>query len=366
MRHAVPRRWTHAKQAWRGAGWERCRGWLRRRTPRTSWRERAASTSVGHRRQGSRETGRNWPTCSDEMDKDRTMTASRRISPRRAGREPRAVPLHRPRVRPQARRPASRACGPTSPKRSTGTRCSMADADGQAKIAFDLSDSVTTFRVRADAHGDGGRIGSGDGEMISRIPFSLEPKLPLEVTAGDRIDLPVAVVNDTDRRAAGRAAAGARRPGARSTASPSGSWSWPPASAAGEYFTLDVTGQKGDCELTFRGTAGNLADAVRRPLRVVPPGFPKDLSYSGQIDGDAGSGRRAARGLGARLAGGDARTSSPRRWPTCRRAWTASCASRAAASSRPRRRTTPTCCRCSTCRSTTWPTRPSPAGPRTC
>ena len=42
-----------------------------------------------------------------------------------------------------------------------------------------------------------GSIGTGNGEIISRIPFSLEPKLPLEVNAGDRIELPVAVNNDS-------------------------------------------------------------------------------------------------------------------------------------------------------------------------
>ncbi|HYW78492.1 MAG TPA: hypothetical protein VE890_02910, partial [Thermoguttaceae bacterium] len=53
-----------------------------------------------------------------------------------------------------------------------------------------------------------------------------------------------------------------------------------------EYFTLEVTGEKGDCDLTFRGLAGNLADAVNRPLKVVPPGFPKKVTHSGRIDGE--------------------------------------------------------------------------------
>ncbi len=156
--------------------------------------------------------------------------------------------------------------------------------DGKATVKFDLSDSVTTFRVLADAHGDG-RIGSGRGKIASRIPFSLEPKLPLEVNAGDRIDLPLAVVNDSgsklpvevtlehddlvtlDGDATRKLELAADR-------------------RAREYFVLNVTGEEGDCGLTFRGLAGNLADAVERPLRVVPPGFPKNESFSGEIDGD--------------------------------------------------------------------------------
>ncbi|NQU22661.1 MAG: hypothetical protein HQ567_15400, partial [Candidatus Nealsonbacteria bacterium] len=169
----------------------------------------------------------------------------------------------------------------------------VADNNGMARISFELSDSVTMFRLQADAHGQQ-RIGSGGGEIVSKIPFSLEPKLPLEVTAGDRIDLPLAVANDTrepmpvevtfehgDLVSLDTAAGNDNEP-QRKLELPAGG-------RAREYFVLNVTGRKGDCELTFRGTAqgagGNLTDAIRRPLVVVPPGFPKTTSYSGQIDG---------------------------------------------------------------------------------
>jgi uncharacterized protein YfaS (alpha-2-macroglobulin family) len=160
----------------------------------------------------------------------------------------------------------------------------IADEDGRATIEFELSDSVTTFRVRADAHG-GGRIGSGGGEIVSRIPFSLEPKLPLEVNAGDRIDLPVAINNDTDEplpveitlksgellKLSGDAT---RR------------LSLPAADRQRQFFTLDVVGQKGDASIEVRGRAGNLTDAVRKPIRVVPPGFPVSDSYAGRLTED--------------------------------------------------------------------------------
>ena len=159
----------------------------------------------------------------------------------------------------------------------------VADADGRAEIAFDLSDSTGIFRLKVDAHGQG-RIGSGGGEVISRIPFSLEPKLPLEVSAGDRIDLPLAVINDSQQdlpvelRIEHGELVSVDGPGKRKLTLRA-------ADRSREYFTLEVTGEKGDCELTFSGTAGRLADAVRRPLKVVPPGFPKSSSHSGEIDG---------------------------------------------------------------------------------
>ena len=45
----------------------------------------------------------------------------------------------------------------------------IAGADGKTPLSFDLSDSVTTFRLMADAHG-GGRIGSGWADIVSASP----------------------------------------------------------------------------------------------------------------------------------------------------------------------------------------------------
>jgi uncharacterized protein YfaS (alpha-2-macroglobulin family) len=194
----------------------------------------------------------------------------------------------------------------------------IADADGRASVRFDLSDAVTAFRLTADAHGNG-RIGSGRAEIVSRIPFHLDPKLPLEVNAGDRIDLPVAVVNDTKNplpvelkldcsgklvtlegspatvgATVGAAVALPHQPdrvgsatAAPTTAAPTSvrELTLPAEQRGREYFVLNVTGEKGRCDLKLHGKAGNLSDAVSRPLRIVPPGFPKVASYSGQLSG---------------------------------------------------------------------------------
>jgi len=160
----------------------------------------------------------------------------------------------------------------------------IADEKGRVELSFELSDSLTTFRVHADAHGSG-RIGSGEAELISRIPFSVEPKLPLEVNAGDRIDLPVAVVNDTDAMLPVELSI---EHGERVTlgGDPVRRLELAAAGRTRAYYVLNVTGEKGDAEVTLRGLAGNLADAVKRPLSIVPPGFPRELSYSGQLEGD--------------------------------------------------------------------------------
>ena len=161
----------------------------------------------------------------------------------------------------------------------------LTDADGRAQIEFDLCDSITTFRALVDGHAPAGRIGSVSGMVISRIPFILETNMPEEVGSGDFVDLPLAVVNDGIEKLAVEVTL--RHGGlVRSEGEPRGKLELKPQSRKPVFFPLEVVGRKGECRLTFRGTAGRMADTVEKSLRVIPPGFPQAAAYSGRIDGE--------------------------------------------------------------------------------
>ena len=68
---------------------------------------------------------------------------------------------------------------------------------GEANVSFALSDAVTSFKVLADAFDQSGTLGEAAANIESVEPFYLEPKLPLEVTTNDVIQLPVGLVNST-------------------------------------------------------------------------------------------------------------------------------------------------------------------------
>src|SRR5204863_7252351 len=74
---------------------------------------------------------------------------------------------------------------------------------GVATVSFNLSDSVTSFRVLADGFTPDGTLGSSVSEVESVQPFSIEPKMPLQVTSGDVIQLPVSIVNGMSRELRG-------------------------------------------------------------------------------------------------------------------------------------------------------------------
>ena len=165
----------------------------------------------------------------------------------------------------------------------------ITDSAGKASIRFDLADSVTTFRVKIDGHTDSGRIGSGDAAVTSRIPFQIEPKLPLEVTTGDQIDLPVAVINATDEDISVNVEFKADR-GLNVSEMKMIATSVGAGDRTRSYFTLDV-GQglaEQDVAIELRGVGGSakqdLSDSIRRKLHIAPSGYPVHSSIAGVLN----------------------------------------------------------------------------------
>lgn len=191
-------------------------------------------------------------------------------------------------------------------KQSTGVRSDFAetlcwnplmvtDARGTAVIRFDLPDSISQFKVAVDAHSATGQLGSGGGQVMTKIPLQIDAKLPVEVTAGDRIDLPIGLVNGTSRETdlqvkidvgdvveaeqetlPTRLAAGDRKTEVVSL----NVLSQPQVTRS--FITLSAAEQS-----SVDGSKA-LSDTVRRSLRVVPVGFPFERFQAGSLQADQG------------------------------------------------------------------------------
>lgn len=70
-------------------------------------------------------------------------------------------------------------------------------SDGNARFAFSLPDSLTTYRLIAVAVGGPEEFGSDDAEFLVTKPVGLEPALPRFVRPGDRAQAGVVVRNRT-------------------------------------------------------------------------------------------------------------------------------------------------------------------------
>src|SRR5206468_2742735 len=69
--------------------------------------------------------------------------------------------------------------------------------DGPAEVTFQLSDAVTSFRILVAGHSLDGRLGEQQAIINSQLPFSIEPKIPMEISSTDKVTLPVTLANET-------------------------------------------------------------------------------------------------------------------------------------------------------------------------
>jgi hypothetical protein len=157
------------------------------------------------------------------------------------------------------------------------------DAHGEATVEFGLNDAVTSFRVFGDAFSDSGALGGASLAIESVEPFYLEPKLPLEVTSGDLIRLPLGIVNATNS------------PLEDATLRPQCSiagiadskmepFALPANARVRRYLDLPIGEQVGEVRLQLDAKAGPYADKVTRKFMVRPLGFPTASTFGGLLD----------------------------------------------------------------------------------
>src|SRR5438067_5837617 len=158
--------------------------------------------------------------------------------------------------------------------------------DGKAEVGFDLCDSVTTFQVLAAGHTLDGRLGATTATIESRLPLTVEPKLPKEVTAGDVLDIPVAVANNAD--AASRVRLDVQAQGLNLVKAPA---NHEVSLAANQrdrrVYRFQPAVTQGEARLIISGQAGNITDRVERSFRIVPQGFPVVGAFSDVLEKSA-------------------------------------------------------------------------------
>ncbi|MFO0864652.1 MAG: alpha-2-macroglobulin family protein [Gemmataceae bacterium] len=180
------------------------------------------------------------------------------------------------------------------------------DKDGKAEVSFDLSESITRFQVTVAGHSLAGQLGEDKIEIVSKLPFSLDPKTPFEVTASDKIVVPVTIKNETDNE--GNVTLKTTLTGLRLKDEPKldqqpafdPDQPAPPAALATDrHFEASVPAKKQTVlpiALTVDGSASlgkfrvqgrfnqGGQDTVERSFRIVPDGLPRTGSNSGMLE----------------------------------------------------------------------------------
>lgn len=159
------------------------------------------------------------------------------------------------------------------------------DAAGRATVTFESSDAITTFRLLAEAHGAGARLGAVTADFASTLPWSIEPKLPLVLNAGDHVDLQVATVNESRQELP--MVLNFQPPMLFSAVSDLNQPLALPANGRmSNFFSFDVVGRQGAGVVQLAGTNGLWVDQLEQVVQVESSGFPVEYAASGTLSAD--------------------------------------------------------------------------------
>ena len=160
------------------------------------------------------------------------------------------------------------------PQVKTGT-------DGTATVVFYLSDAVTSFRVLTEGIGQG-RAGRDETVFDSKLPFSMAVKLPLEVSAGDTILVPLTLTNESQEGIDVDVTA-SFGPLVTAKSDVGGTKSLKASARDTMVYDLSVTGLNGSSKIAFKAAGSGLKDEFERELVVVPRGFPIEEGFAGTV-----------------------------------------------------------------------------------
>lgn len=154
------------------------------------------------------------------------------------------------------------------------------NARGDAEVTFVASDAVTSFRATAEGFSAGGLPGGGQVAIQSKLPLTLDAHLPVEVTSGDTIRLPITVTNETDEPMEASLAA-TFGTAFRIANPPAGTIKLKAKDKQTLLYALEVVATDGSAEVSLDLRARGLSDQLKKTIRVVPRGFPIEVAASG-------------------------------------------------------------------------------------
>jgi uncharacterized protein YfaS (alpha-2-macroglobulin family) len=165
----------------------------------------------------------------------------------------------------------------------------ITDKDGVASITIPLADSITTWRMAMMASTPRGALGSGTSSLKVFQDFFVDLDLPVTLTQGDRVSIPVAVYNYSG--AAGDVNLQLQEEDWFSLVDDVAEKNITVESArvGGSQFTLEAK-RIGKFKLTLgarmKGGA-NRADIVVREIEVIPNGREQSVVFNGRLESTA-------------------------------------------------------------------------------
>jgi hypothetical protein len=162
----------------------------------------------------------------------------------------------------------------------------ITDRDGRASISVPLADSITTWRMALMASTPHGALGSGTSSLKVFQDFFVDLDLPVTLTQGDRLSIPVAVYNYSNAGGNVNLKLQADDWFRLIEDVPEKTLAVESGRVGGSQFTLEAT-RIGKFKLTLaarlKGGAGS-ADIAVRENEVIPNGREQNLVFNGRME----------------------------------------------------------------------------------
>jgi len=162
----------------------------------------------------------------------------------------------------------------------------VTDGEGRASIVIPVADSITTWRMAMVASTTHGALGSSTSSLKVFQDFFVDLDLPVTLTQGDRVSIPVAVYNYSATRGDVNLKLQADDWFSLVDDVPEKTVSVDSARVAGSQFTLEAR-RIGKFKLTLsaqmRG-GNNRSDIVVREIEVVPNGREQSVVFNGRLE----------------------------------------------------------------------------------
>jgi len=162
----------------------------------------------------------------------------------------------------------------------------ITDGDGRASIAIPLADSITTWRMAMIASTQHGALGTGTSSLKVFQDFFVDLDLPVTLTQGDRVSIPVAVYNYSGQK--GDVSLQLQPDDWYSLVDdvPGKTVAVDTDRVGGSQFTLESK-RIGKFKLTLSARmqgGANRADIVVREIEVIPNGREQNLVFNGRLE----------------------------------------------------------------------------------
>jgi uncharacterized protein YfaS (alpha-2-macroglobulin family) len=162
----------------------------------------------------------------------------------------------------------------------------VTDGKGDASISIPIADSITTWRIAMLASTEDGALGTGTSSLKVFQDFFVDLDLPVTLTQGDRVSIPVAAYNYTGRSGRVKLALKQEDWFGLDNDDAEKSVSVDAGRVGGSQFTIDAK-KIGKFKLTLTahmdGAEGR-DDVVVRAIEVIPNGREQNIVFNGRLE----------------------------------------------------------------------------------